>query len=67
VFGVISRSRSSGVLLLALAAIAAPYVSPLLLSALAAAALVFVAIWETLTPPHGTAHAEAAVEAKTKT
>jgi low temperature requirement protein LtrA len=67
IFGVISRSRSSGVALLALAAVAAPFVSPLVLSALATGALVFVAIWETFTPPHGTAHAEAAVEAKTKT
>lgn len=64
VFGVISRSRSIGVLLLGGAAFVAPHVPPLALSATATAILALVAVWETLTPPHGTADAEAALEAK---
>jgi len=64
VFGVISRSRGLGIVLLGAAAFTAPYLSPLALSATATAILALVAVWETLTPAHGTAHADAAVEAK---
>ena len=65
VFGVISRSRAIGLVLLGGAALAASFLSPLALSVAATAILALVAAWETLTPPHGTAHAEAAVDAKT--
>jgi low temperature requirement protein LtrA len=64
VFGVISRSRSFGLVMLGAAAFAAPWLTPLALSVTATVVLAIVAAWETLAPPHGTAEAEAAVEAK---
>lgn len=58
VFRRISTSRSGGLVLLALAALAAPFVSPLALSAMASVTLVIVAAWETVTLPqtHRAAH-----------
>jgi low temperature requirement protein LtrA len=64
VFGVISHSRTIGLVLLGATAFAAPFLTPLALSIAATAILALVATWETLTPAHGTADAEAAVEAK---
>jgi len=51
VFRRISASRSGGLVLLGLAALAAPYLTSLTLSAAATAALIVVAAWETLTLP----------------
>jgi low temperature requirement protein LtrA len=53
VFRRMSASRAAGLALLGLAALAAPYLTPLLLSASATAALAVVAVWETLTLPGG--------------
>jgi len=49
VFKVISAPRAGGLALLGLTAFAAPYLTPLALSAAATAALVTAAAWETLT------------------
>jgi len=51
VFRVVSAPRSAGLGLLALAALAAPYLTPLTLSVASTAALLVVAAWETLTLP----------------
>jgi low temperature requirement protein LtrA len=51
VFRTISPPRTSGLVLLGLAAVAAPHLTPLALSALATAALIAVASWETLILP----------------
>lgn len=51
VFKVISASRAGGLALLGLTALAAPHLTPLMLSAAATAALIVVAAWETVTLP----------------
>jgi len=51
VFRTVSHPRTVGLGLLAVAAVAAPYLTPLALSAAATAALVVVATWETFTLP----------------
>ncbi|MBU1376661.1 MAG: low temperature requirement protein A [Alphaproteobacteria bacterium] len=58
VFRVISAPRASGLALLGLVALAAPHLTPLMLSAAATAVLIVVATWETLTlpAPHANAH-----------
>jgi len=51
VFGTLSHPRTFGLVLLGLAAVAAPNLTPLALSAVATGALIVVAAWETVTLP----------------
>jgi low temperature requirement protein LtrA len=59
VFKVLSASRGAGLGMLAALALAAPQLTPLVLSAAATAILALVAAWETVSRPQGVAELQA--------